>query len=936
MITTGLWGIRGKMVGIQPRTLRCISILFLIGASGGAALSQPIEDIKSEAGDRSESNQSASTINLDPKIKTWLGNFNDPAAASEILAQPFLTALLSDYFEIIGEPTAFQRAINNREPICLTACREFGAEKIIIGDKATSSDFVRMLMNTRYGHVEEASQRWSALARIDQILGEVGVEHIRLTNEDAEYFAVEFAKIVKASNTLSGMDYPHIAQLTSVAFQSAENIDSELSIPGQRRLDDNRRAYTFSQKSRVARSNDLSSLVLRQGESPQSLIARYLKNENRDPRIADNLVLTKDILSDFGRRHIQLQEQIGGIPLYDSEIKIAIGADNKVLQIIENLPTSFSDQYAQLGVDRNVALGSALEWNFPDRNLMGQMENGEFPINEDSFFYEHPWSQKIMLRRVEGALEEGLRWFAWEREINQLYEIVTDRNGRVVENRSRTAVDSYRVFNPHPQTAAATNAPGPGARNTQSPNGWLSGVQNSISINGNNVHAYLGGGGAGAPIGNGNFLAVADLTQEPDVGATRAASVQSLFYWTNHAHDKLYEFGFREADRNFQQNNFGLGGLGNDAVLAEAQAGRQNNAFFATPVDGRAPKLTMHIYTSPSPDRDSSFDTDIIWHEYGHGLTWRMIGNMGGRTSGAIGEGMSDVLAILMNSDDANAEYTENNADGNRRHRYAGYPKSLRDYNNGVIILRNGQPYYYEHDNGEIYAAAIWRLWEIAQSKALSRDVLLDHLIDGMRFTPKGPDYLDMRDGVLQSTPDYIDCWVWEAFADFGMGEGAVFNPAAIIESNTVPAACRKHPATRATHSTTPEYCPSVKDVQNGKLTPSGNKRFLNFEFTEPGWMEPSKRQATRFQKAVVTFGESANVNASPRDSQAYCYYLTENRNAQNELIVLALASDPVRNVEDSATSLRFVSDPPTGRYYRRHHTEYEYTCRHKHNTCKF
>jgi hypothetical protein len=40
-------------------------------------------------------------------------------------------------------------------------------------------------------------------------------------------------------------------------------------------------------------------------------------------------------------------------------------------------------------------------------------------------------------------------------------------------------------------------------------------------------------------------------------------------------------------------------------------------------------------------DGDGDLDADIVFHEYGHGLTWRMIGGMSGPLAGAIGEGAS-------------------------------------------------------------------------------------------------------------------------------------------------------------------------------------------------------------------------------------------------------------------------------------------------------
>ncbi|WP_449398831.1 M36 family metallopeptidase [Chryseobacterium wanjuense] len=57
-------------------------------------------------------------------------------------------------------------------------------------------------------------------------------------------------------------------------------------------------------------------------------------------------------------------------------------------------------------------------------------------------------------------------------------------------------------------------------------------------------------------------------------------------------------FGFTPVARNFQQTNFGLGGLGNDYVNVEAQdGGGLNNANFATPADGTKPRMQMYLWS---------------------------------------------------------------------------------------------------------------------------------------------------------------------------------------------------------------------------------------------------------------------------------------------------------------------------------------------------
>ena len=51
------------------------------------------------------------------------------------------------------------------------------------------------------------------------------------------------------------------------------------------------------------------------------------------------------------------------------------------------------------------------------------------------------------------------------------------------------------------------------------------------------------------------------------------AAIVNLFYWNNIIHDLFYVYGFTESAGNFQINNFGKGGKGNDAVIANAQDG---------------------------------------------------------------------------------------------------------------------------------------------------------------------------------------------------------------------------------------------------------------------------------------------------------------------------------------------------------------------------
>ena len=160
-----------------------------------------------------------------------------------------------------------------------------------------------------------------------------------------------------------------------------------------------------------------------------------------------------------------------------------------------------------------------------------------------------------------------------------------------------------------------------------SPDGWIATGQNATI--GNNVDAHL----------DLNADNVPDLPR-PDGGATRTFdfafssaqaptswqpfAVTELFWRVNWYHDQLYSLGFNEAAHNFQTNNFGLGGVGGDAVAADAQDGSgTNNANFASsPTDGSSGRCQMYVFTGPTPDRDGDLDGDIgLYHELTHGTS---------------------------------------------------------------------------------------------------------------------------------------------------------------------------------------------------------------------------------------------------------------------------------------------------------------------------
>jgi len=342
---------------------------------------------------------------------------------------------------------------------------------------------------------------------------------------------------------------------------------------------------------------------------------------------------------------------------------------------------------------------------------------------------------------------------------------------------------------------------------------WWAG-QPATSLTSNNVDAYLDRNNdnlADAPrltVADGNFSFPVDLTQAPTTENNQKAAQVNLFYWVNRYHDILYAFGFNEAAGNFQTDNFGLGGLGNDAIRAEAQDGSgTNNANFSPSRDGSQSRMQMYLWTTASPQLDGDFDQGIIIHELTHGLSTRLVGNGTGLSamqSRGMGEGWSDYFGLVLMrgpNDDLDGTYAvgqyafNNYAKGIRRFPYSTssqvYPLNFGD------IARSAQV----HNVGEIWCntllemrAQLIRRYGFQEGQRQS----IQLVVDGLKLGPQiNPTFIDARNAILQadkvSNGGVNQCLIWQAFSKRGLGFSAGTVDAsdgAPVESFDMPAAC--------------------------------------------------------------------------------------------------------------------------------------------------
>ena len=289
-----------------------------------------------------------------------------------------------------------------------------------------------------------------------------------------------------------------------------------------------------------------------------------------------------------------------------------------------------------------------------------------------------------------------------------------------------------------------------------------------------------------------------DLTMEPTTPGNVDAALVNLFYWNNIVHDVTYEYGFDEAAGNFQNDNFGLGGLGNDRVNASMSSIGTCGGSFGTPPDGGQPIMIVLICDIASPARDGALDNGVVAHEYGHGISRRLTGGPSNTSclsnAEQMGEGWSDWLALMLTIEPGDAGMDLRtigtwlfgqgpDGPGVRNFPYTtDFNINPHTYNDIITAVS-------PHDVGEVWATMIWDMtWAMIDTYGYNPDIYADWstggnnlafqlVIDGLKLQPCGPGFVDGRDAILTAdmalTGGQNQCLIWKAFAKRGLGFSA-------------------------------------------------------------------------------------------------------------------------------------------------------------------
>jgi extracellular elastinolytic metalloproteinase len=556
-------------------------------------------------------------------------------------------------------------------------------------------------------------------------------------------------------------------------------------------------------------------LTGRSGRAPRSVALGYLHDHatafGLDAGDLDGLRLAHSYRSADGTTHLRFEQTFRGIPAFGAGVQAGVTRDGRLVNLV-------GAPRPDLAVPSTSPMLSRAEAVRAAKNDVGPGDGDRVGL---VLFPE--------ARRVRLAWR--LLLFA---DSGHAYDFAVDAaDGDVLARHDLTREASGLAFDNYP------GAPAGGTQVSRTFDSWLTSFtrlegNNALAYSDENDSIYTGLSGTepspapgGAQLvppqsGSGTTSATWSATQLtqgtqgiagrscPPAGCTwndfdssfswtqnrRQAGTQ-VFYFVNNYHDWLRDdpgIAFDEASGNFEEVNSSGQGSGSDPVHAQVDDGaaldsgfpdcdHSNNANMTTFPEGYSPRMQMYLFSgwcgdSGMNDVNGGDDAFIVYHEYTHGLSGRLVTDSGGNAavdsdqSGAMGEAWSDwyahdyLVSHGLEADTSAAGELPNTP-------YAGLPFRTQPMDCSLGSAGPACPgtggagsggYTYGdfgevvsgpevHADGEIWAETLWdlrkALVDAHPADGLFRTRAL--VTDGLRLSPPEPSFLDMRDAILQA-----------------------------------------------------------------------------------------------------------------------------------------------------------------------------------------
>jgi hypothetical protein len=541
-----------------------------------------------------------------------------------------------------------------------------------------------------------------------------------------------------------------------------------------------------------------------------------------------SLQQTRETVSPNGNRHVWWRQVVNGIPVFGNGLKANVTADGRLINVVGSPLATLSGAAASPSVSAEQALAQT-------RRDAGA---AVLPLASTKRDDARQSTEFVTGERA------GLTVFATPRGNRLGWDLLVQPDGdsmyrQVVDAQTGAVLYRQSLVN-YATGLFIRNYPGAAAGGTPTvvdlnEHGWL--PAGAKYLNGPNTHVY-------ADVNANN---VADQTEEinPSVAlrndrswlwplSRMSPSVAGCDVWicswdpglpgswsknlnqsgeqlfaainTFHDHLEAAPIGFDNQDGNFE---------GNDPIYGEALDGAKtfqnmpdgnhiDNANFGTPPDGFSPRMQMFLWHFPGDDTDpfiaadGSNDAGIVYHEFTHGLSNRLVvdadgfSTLGGIQAGSMGEAWSDWYAY----DFLQAQGLQPDVAGVADVRVGNYVGAGQDLirfepidckvgqavaacpggfntggEGGFTYGDYGKVFTGPevHSDGEIWVQTLWDL-----RAALGSQTTEGIVTEGMRLAPFNPSFLEMRNAILQAdlsgNGGANEATIWAVFAHRGMG----------------------------------------------------------------------------------------------------------------------------------------------------------------------
>jgi hypothetical protein len=540
--------------------------------------------------------------------------------------------------------------------------------------------------------------------------------------------------------------------------------------------------------------------------------------------------LADDYADAYGVRHVTWRQEVRGIPVFDNFLRGNVTADGRLINIVGSPLSHVIVRSLTPKLSAEAALGTALRDAGGSALPLAVSSRGSDAAMTTRFVGGHK-AQLALFGDVGGP---RLAWVVQAKAgpADWYRDAIDANDGRLLRRANLVKfAGSVAAWEYHPGGGAA------GARSLHTvpvtDATRLSGIASHVFTDlndddvvnaGEEVVASAAGPTWSYPFGpfsvggsGTTCTSAAPCTWNRNVSASwqsnRKQNAAQVYYYLDYFHNWLArpQIGFTAAGHNFENAdrvNANTDDGANTAIATNDDPGsgtgfpdfnHTDNASMLTLPDGSSPTMQMYLYAGGdlgpgTPSANAGDDASVVFHEYTHGLSSRLITDGSGFEkldsvqAASMGEAWSDWYAmdnLVRRGLEPDSVATFGNVvfgrylqgpnkvlrtealdcrPGNSSGGCSGSPTAgAGGYTYGDLAKVIGTPEV--HADGEIWGQTLWQLRDAlvtAHGQALGSDIAEKDITGAMRLSPDEPSMLDERNALIAA--DYV----YNSHADVG------------------------------------------------------------------------------------------------------------------------------------------------------------------------